>query len=240
MSTFKLISGVVSGLVIRQDEHDFVFNETDKATGAVAATGLAIGGLAGAATGALLSSNDTVDQVDYFLCKIGEHEVRGRFGKVSFTDGDAVQAAALQKNNHFNAYAVVRPNDRSVWMHPHCGRGSVAYKRHTQKILAFCALGVPALLVGAFMIYAMLQSANPFPIWFWFLSFVLITFGSISFFVASRFAQFAKLSDEIFSVLRWPEPESVDLPQRLRDASKSLTIEQRRQYHFYARWVFKY
>jgi hypothetical protein len=108
VSKFELIDGTVSELVVRQDEHDFVFNATDKTSGAVAATGLAIGGLAGAATGAVLSSSETAEQVDYFLCKVGEHSVRGRFGKVTFVDGDIVQIAVQRENNNLQAYAVVR------------------------------------------------------------------------------------------------------------------------------------
>jgi hypothetical protein len=239
MSKFELIDGTVSELVVRQDEHDFVFNATDKTSGAVAATGLAIGGLAGAATGAVLSSSEIAEQVDYFLCKVGEHSVRGRFGKVTFVDGDIVQIAVQRENNNLQAYAVVRPCDQTVWMHPHCGRGSIAFYKYAFKSIFLLSTIAPACLFGMLDIFV---SDNSVGVYAWLLMSLTsaLLCGAILTFVASRFFQFAKLSDDIFASLKWNEPPNIDLPKRLRDASKSFTNEQQRQYHPYARWVFKY
>jgi hypothetical protein len=236
---FKLIRGEVSSLQVRQDKEDFVFTAIDKTAGGVAAAGLAIGALAGAATGALLSAEDTEERVDFFVCMVAGQRTCGRFGKVTFSDGDVVEVVGSPGEECFHAYAVVRPADRTVWMYPHCGRGTTAYKRYsTVAILLLSVLG-PAFIFG---LLDLVGSDNPFDFAFWLESTAIcaLVSAAVLAFTSSRFTKFARLSNDIFTTLRFDKPDEVDLHKRLREASKSLPSSERVNYHPHARWVYKY
>ena len=126
---FQKISGVVANLIITQDEQNFVQTRADQAASGTAAVGLAVGGLAGAATGALLSSSDAADTVDFFTCTVDGQPVWGRFGIVSFKEGECVEVVGENTRQGFEAYAITRPSDRTIWMYPHCSRGTKAHVR---------------------------------------------------------------------------------------------------------------
>jgi hypothetical protein len=240
--TFEVIRGLVTELQVRQDEEDFVFSGGDKVMGGVTAAGLALGGLAGAATGAALSTSDAAERVDFFVCMVGGRAVKGRFGKVSFADGDAVEVVGSVSKEVLDAFAVVRPGDRTVWMHPHCGRGSATYKAYCTRAISLASLFVPAVFVVPLMTYGQIRIGNPIPIWFWLLNFLLLALlvAAVLAFVASRFNKFARLSDDIFAALSFDNPCDVDLPKTLRKASKSFTSLEGMNFHPYARWVYKY
>jgi hypothetical protein len=236
---FEVIGGVVSDLQIQQNEEDFLFSSGDKAAGGISAAGLALAGLSGAATGAALNSDTTAERVDFFACKVGDHLVRGKFGQVSFSNGDTVDVAGLQQCSYFDAYAITRPSDRMIWMYPHCGKGTTAYRR-------FCALWIPAVGFGVLGCLALLfncfvadESAS-----FEFLILLISANGlicSVIFgFVAARFYRFARLSNRIFIALGFDNPTKVDLHKRLRESGKTFSNVERLNYHPHARWVYKY
>jgi len=244
MSThrFEVIRGAVSNLQVRQGEEDFVSGSADKTVGGVAAAGLALDGLAGAATGAALSVGDTSERVDFFVCKVADQTVRGRFGTVGFADGDLVEVVGSLSGGVFDAYAIVRPSDRAIWTHPHCGRGSRAHLRFSARWIGLLAwLVSPVAMAGLMWLAADDANVAP-PLWF----VVTMYFGlgllasAIFVFVASRFTKFARLSDETFAALGFENPTEVDLHKRLREASKAMTNEERLNYHPHARWVYKY
>ena len=236
-----IIRGKVSDLHISLGEEDFVFTNADKSAGAGAAVGLAVGGLAGAATGAVYNSGDAADKLDFFICRVGEELVKGRFGKVSFSDGDTVEVVGLKDANQFNAYAVTRPSDRTIWMYPHCTRGSKAYKKFSIKwILILSFVVMPLFMTLIFSLIAKNHgdtlSWQIFPM---LIPGVLLA-SIIHAFVARRFMKFAHIADDIFESLGFDNPADVDLPKRLRPTIKGLTNQECWSYHPQAGWVFKY
>lgn len=236
-----IIRGVVSQLQMRQAKEEFLFSGSDVAAGRTAAVGLAIDGLAGEATGAALSVGNTAERVDFFVCKVGDRVVKGRFGKVNFANGDSVEVLGSSHGNLLEAYAVTRPSDRTIWMHPHCGRGSSNYKRYCVRAIASLSLGVPAVFVISLMIYSYAQEDSPVPLWFWLLVFVVgaSILAAILTSVAVRFTKFARISDVIFTALGFDKPCDVDLHKRLHEASRTNHLD-RTSFHPYARWVYKY
>lgn len=233
-----LIKGVISELQVRQAEEDFVFTNADKNSGGVAAAVLAIGGLSGAATGALLSSGDTADKVYKFVCKVGDYIVIGRFGEVTFTNGDEVEIAGERRGNHISAYAITRPSSRTIWMHPHCGRGRRAHMIHSIRWIALVSYGVPFFLA---LIDYFVPSPSKGIAFLFLMPFLVGLIVAIVFsFVAARFKRFSFLSSEIFAVFRFENPDEVDLPKQQKVTLKNATNEERLAYHPHARWVYKY
>jgi hypothetical protein len=231
--------GTVADLKTSATSENFVVGQGDRAAGSVAAVGLGAAGLAGAATGAAVSSGDAADKVTAFTCKVGSRSVTGRFGEVTFTDGDQVEVVGTEFDGTFSALAVARPSDRTIWMHPHCSRGTEAYRR-------FCLRWIPALsfLIPVVFVLVMTMISGTREMDFWFFA-TTIASGTVAvavllFLLARKFLHFAKLSDQIFAGLQFGDPKSVDLPRRLSAMSSALTPEDRQRYHPWKRWVYKY
>ena len=236
---FEVIRGMVSDLYISQGEENFLFTNADKTAGGAAAVGLAVGGLAGAATGAIYNSGDAADKLDFFICRVGEEIVKGRFGKVSFADEDAVEVVGLREGSQFNAYAVIRPSDRVIWMYPHCTRGSKAYKKFSLMAIGLVSFVTPAFFFGLFE----LISDRPFigiTAWLAASASGAVICSIVLGFTAWRFMKFAHIADDIFEGLGFDNPSNVDLPKRLKPMIKGLTYQECWVYHPHARWVFKY
>jgi hypothetical protein len=233
------IVGTVADLKTGITSENFVFGSGDRAVGAATAVGLAAAGLAGAATGAAMSSGDAADKVTAFECKVGTQTVKGRFGEVTFAEGDQVEVVGTIFNDELSALAVARPSDKSIWMHPHCSRGTRAYRRFCLRWIPILSIGAPALMVTAATLFS---SENAMPIAF--LAVIVLgsalMFGLILTLVARRFLAFATLSNQIFAGLQFDDPESVDLPERLSIANSELSPEDRQRYHPWKRWVYKY
>ena len=235
----EIIRGKVSDLHISQGEEDFVFTNANKAAGAGAAVGLAVGGLAGAATGAAMSSGDTADAVDFFICKVGEKNVKGQFGTVNFANGDNVEAVGAYSGDQFEVYALTRPADRTIWMYPHSGKGTQAYVRSSLMwIFIICWVILPVVVFCMDFFF----SSRPAPLEVWLIPIpiALLLCSSIFGFTAWRFMKFARISNDIFAALAFENPPSVDLSKRLRAASKDFSNEDRWNYHPHSRWVYKY
>ena len=240
-SRFSLarITGVIADLQTSATSEDFVFGAGDRATGSVAAVGLAAAGLAGAATGAAMSSGDAADKVTAFVCNVGAQRVTGRFGEVTFANGDEVEVVGSIHLERLSALAVRRPSDRTIWMHPHCSRGTRAYLKYCWRWIPAISFLTPALFFSAMTLISGGEDLGP---WF-FLTMILAGATMVAvllLLLARKFFAFAKLSDQIFSGLGFESPESVDLPKRLSLASRDLSPEDRKQFHPWKRWVYKY
>ena len=236
---FRKISGDVANLHVTQDEQDFFQAQATQAVGGAAAIGLAVEGLAGAATSAAISSGSMSERMDFFTCTIGNQNVWGRFGTTSFKDGDYVEAVGQDTPNGFEAYAITRPADRTIWMYPHCSRGSKAHLRHSLKgILLLCWVLNPIFILFVVAI----SNAGWSPWWFWPTAIIGwgFIFSIVLIFVSFKFTNFAVLSNEIFIELGFDNPTEVDLPKRLKLVGKEWLYTESQNYHPCARWVFKY
>lgn len=233
------ITGLVTGLQTSQSSENFVFESGHRAAGSAAAVGLAMGGLAGAATGAAMSSGDAADKVTVFLCQVGDQRVTGRFGEVGFTNDDVVEVVGSVQSHQLHALAVTRPADRTIWMHPHCSRGTKAYKQFCWRWIPALSFLTPTVMFAAANFFSSTESP---PWWFEVISIsaAAVMLGLILFLLAKRFYSFAVLSSEIFASLQFDKPESVDLPKRLSTATKTMPPEDKQRYHPWHRWVYKY
>ena len=111
LTLFSLSSyhSAVTDLKTSSSSENFVFGSGDRVIGGAAAAGLAAAGLAGAATGAAMSSGDAADKVTAFECRVGTQRVKGRFGEVTFADGDQIEVVGTVFKEELSALAVTRP-----------------------------------------------------------------------------------------------------------------------------------
>lgn len=106
------------------------------------------------------------DPVDGFIMEVEGKTVRGSFWRVTFKDGDRVQIIGHEIAGISEAVAVAKPDERIIWMQPHCERGTQAQRNNLLKcscwfilFMYFCALlisvfsdGPPSLVFVTFTI----------------------------------------------------------------------------------------
>ena len=155
-SPLQLISGVVSGLTIHSGEEEFVRSREQQAAGVGAAAGLAVEGLAGAAAGAGLAAASAGDAVEFFSCKVGGQLVEGRFSKASFKDDDqldfVLDISSVTKSPY--VLAARRSRDATLWMVPHCSRGTMAHRGFALRMCWWLVIGFPTFAMSTFLAWA--------------------------------------------------------------------------------------
>ena len=244
--TLIKITGIIDNLQRWDGEENFVMGSGTKAVGGAAAIGAAAAGLAGAAASAAINTSDTEDPVEFFTCTVGDKNIFGRFGIVSFRKGNDVIMAVEEHADYWEAYAVCRPKDRHIWMYPHCSRGIRAhYVVNLIKIFLASAIASQAfmMMMGIFALFMENTTLDDF-LGMWILL-TPSTFG-ISALIGGAciivFAKFGRLSSTIFNALGFKNPNNVDLEKRLKTYLDNHTISdnERRGYSFYSRWVYRY
>ena len=233
------IEGVLTELKTQQAAVDSLKAASDRAAGGLASVGLALEGMAGAGASALLSAGDMADTGVLFTCSVGDKKVLGFFSEASFRTGDVIRVVGTDTADGLSALAIQRTSDATLWMFPHGGRGTVAYRRFCWKWIPALSVLAPMLLFVALQLFAgrgqidlvgLLLAVVP--------SSALA--AAIGFGVARRFTQFAAKTDEALRGLGFKNPESMDLPAISRAACRDLPQEQRLGYYPYAQWIYRY
>ena len=103
--------------------------------------------------GAVFSAQAAIDEgdpVQGFTMQVAGKTVQGSFWKTTFKDGDEVQVIGEERNGIFTAVAVTKPSERTIWMQPHCERGTKASGSSILKKAAFatCTLFLIAPLIA--------------------------------------------------------------------------------------------
>ena len=250
--TLIKITGIIDNLQRWDGEEDFVMGSGTKAVGGAAAISAAAGvtsaaaGLAGAAASAAINTSDTEDPVEFFTCTVGDKNIFGRFGIVSFRKGDDVIMAVEEHADYWEAYAVCRPKSRHIWMYPHCSRGIRAYWSVNGRRILYISLIGPQLIVFLLSLFFFFDHT---PNWDIFLTiWIYITLGLTAFSIAIwgsgmlYLSKSAYLASTIFNALGFNNPNNVDLEKRLKTYLDNHTISdnERRGYSFYSRWVYRY
>jgi len=244
--TLIKITGIIDNLQRWDGEENFVMGSGTKAVGGAAAIGAAAAGLAGAAASAAINTSDTEDPVEFFTCTVGDKNIFGRFGIVSFRKGDDVIMAVEEHADYWEAYAVCRPKDRHIWMYPHCSRGIQAYWENSFKKTLLGGIAFSQFFMAFFGAIIIFHEDARLDKFFniWLVSTptaigITLLIGGI---VAIFLSKFGRLSSTIFKTLGFKNPNNVDLEKRLKTYLDNHTISdnERRGYSFYSRWVYRY
>jgi hypothetical protein len=170
--------------------------------------------------GAVISSQaatDEGDPVEGFAMQVAGKTVRGSFWKVSFQDGDNVQVIGHEHNGVFEAIAVTKPEERIIWMQPHCERGTQSKKKHLLKCSGwFVLLGLFSELILSFFI-------DP-PVWPMLLGLTLAIVVGLIVTVGMSwgdFMNFAREMNAVGTALDLPEPADIDLFKSTKLARKN-------------------
>ena len=166
-----------------------------------------INGLGTEATHAHYLNADEGDPVIGFIMLVAGQSVHGNFWKATFKDGDHVQVIGQERHGIFEAVAVTKPEERIIWMQPHCERGTQSQKRNLLKCSGWAAVFgyTCAVLLGTF---------GDMPLWFMLFGFSIAIPLLLFFTVGLSWKDFMSFSAEMNAVgvaLDLPEPEKIDL-----------------------------
>lgn len=133
MSKLDVIEGVVENLVVVDADVNYLANaEKNSQTAGLVSVLQAAAGSPGAAHSAQ-AANDAGDPVEGYSMSVAGQSVAGSFWKTTFKNGDLVRVIGIKQNSVFLAIAVADPITRTIWMQPHCERGTIEQKKYILK-----------------------------------------------------------------------------------------------------------
>lgn len=134
---YTVISGLISNLQTQAIHVQYLKNikPQQQTASAVAITQAALGD-AGAVFSAQ-AATDEGDPVEGFVMLVADKVVSGNFWKTTFQNGDDVHAIGYEYRGIFQAIAVAKPSERTIWMMPHCERGTISKRKHLFKIIFY-------------------------------------------------------------------------------------------------------
>lgn len=215
-----LIAGVVRELAVQAGEEEFIRSMGQRpAIGGGVAVALAAAELPGAAVSASMAATSAGDAVEFFACRLGEQRISGCFSKVSFKDGDELTVVAQRRPGAQDlAIAARRRQDSTLWMAPHCARGSRAHAGFSLRVFVGVLTALLCVLGGAFGLMDMLSDNRYGPKFtqFWLalvagLSLLMAGYFSIRFYF--QWLPLSRQAEQIFAALGYADPAGVDLPR---------------------------
>ncbi|WP_392562398.1 putative type VI secretion system effector [Orbus sturtevantii] len=220
---YQIITGTLSELEVFDTQAQFF--KSRKLAG-LAPIGLLALGDAAAAAGqlSLADSNEEatayLNSVQYFRGKVGNIVVEGLFCRAFFTDGDQVEVVAEPRNDgSYFAYALRRPIDHRLWLHPNSMKGSKVGNKEafTYALFSFLFLSFCGLITT---IIAVVKGYKTSTLFFWAITsiFTIVTLSTIFFFfMKSGLNKGSKIADKIFATLGYPKPKEVDMEQEFME-----------------------
>ncbi|PHV09631.1 putative type VI secretion system effector [Chitinimonas sp. BJB300] len=208
------LTGSITGYSCRRESASFVFTESDQTKMGVIAIGAAMAGLGGQAISTAANATSMEEEADYVQFSLNGQPVKGWVWRSPFKNGDEVEVAAEWQGDHFEAFGIARPKDKTIALYPHSSRGM---RKHTYNAAKWWLIGTAfVLMVGALMCWFVTEDLEEY------LKFMrvifsktavvmIIIFGVMTFFLARKWLPFVRLAEKVFRALDWPNPSNVDL-----------------------------
>ncbi|WP_392553309.1 putative type VI secretion system effector [Orbus wheelerorum] len=220
---YQIITGTLTELEVFDTQAQFF--KSRKLAGLPAIGLLALGDAAAAASQlSLADSNEEatayLNSVQYFRCKVGDLVVEGVFCRAFFTNGDQVEVVVEPRDDgSYFAYALRRPIDHRLWLHPFSMKGSKVgdkeafrYAFFSFLFLSFCGI--------IFTIIAAVKGYRLSTLFFWAITSICTIFTLsiiFFFFMKSGLSKGSKIADKIFATLGYPKPKEVDMEQEIME-----------------------
>lgn len=240
--TLALVRGNLSRLQIEDTEENFVSTAGTGVAAGAAMLGLSAAGLGGAATGALHASSGGNDDVQTFIGVVDGKRIAGKFSKVWFADGDYLECAGeLQADGSYIVFAVRRPSDQTLWMFPHCSRGSKTHWRFAMKMSAISAVLLTSFLIVILMFYygfALWNNEDSYDgvVVFTIMGIVLSVYCTLK--IAIKWKPFIAIAESVFAAFGYADPAEVDMEQQDTAFRKNLAPGMNQP--LYVPWVYRY
>ncbi len=229
MSLQKL-SGTIENLKCKRLQANFVFVASSKSVMGVTALAAGLAGLSGQAIALAQNADSLEEEANYLEFNLGGHPVKGWVWHNPFKNGDHVEIAAEWINDHFEAYAITRPANRTIALYPHCSRGTMPHIATAAKwwfglstsILAVCYIII--FIIGMFMNditldelihFIFIQTGPTVALFFY------IFAGLFTIVQANKWMKFVKIAERSFETLGFENPKEIDLVKRSKEYLKT-------------------
>ncbi len=208
----KKLTGTIRNLKVTRDSASFLFTRSDQIKMGIVAIGAAVAGLGGPAIAIASNASAMEEDADYLEFDLDGQPVKGWVWRnPPFRNGDIVDVAAQFVGDHWEAYGVARPSDRTVALYPHCSRGRL---RHYFNAIKSWILSGGGFIVFIGIPFYYLTSEGKFfdipEIWFGLLGLMLF-FGAMTFSLSRRWMPFVLVAEQVFRVLGLSNPSGIDL-----------------------------
>ncbi|WP_076981678.1 putative type VI secretion system effector [Burkholderia pseudomallei] len=222
-SRVVVLRGTVSNFSKERATGDFLLSDADRSTAGLTAVAAALAGSGGAI--GLASLAGTKEEADKVAFELDGKKVTGWLMWSPFKNGDEVEVAAeLMRDGTYRAFAVLKPNDRTIALYPHCSRGRIAHYKNSIKWLM---IAFSFVFLGSCGVMAIIFFANRDGDWKGFAELMgrggligFVFYAVIAFNISRKFMPFVKMAEGIFQALEWRDVKKVDLPARSRAAKK--------------------
>ena len=208
----RKLTAAIRDLKVTRESASFVFMRSDQVKMGVVAIAAAAAGLGGPAIAIASNASAVEEDADYLEFYLDDQPVKGWVWRnPPFRNGDIVDVAAQFVGDHWEAYGVARPSDRTVALYPHCSRGRL---RHYFNAIKSWILWGGGFIVFIGVPFFYLTSEGKFfdipEIWFGLLGLMLF-FGAVTFSLSRRWMPFVVVAEQVFRVLGLSNPSGIDL-----------------------------
>lgn len=98
----------------------------------VIAVAAALAGLGGQAIAVANNAHSVEEEADYVQFGLNGSVVQGWVWRSPFSEGDEVHVAAQWIGDHYEAFGIARPADKTIALYPHCSRSKT---RHVKNLI---------------------------------------------------------------------------------------------------------
>ncbi|WP_294953928.1 hypothetical protein [uncultured Gilliamella sp.] len=158
---------------------------------------------------------DTPNIEQYYRFKLGDKLIEGVCSRVAFADGDYVEVVVdpIDGGSYF-AYALRRPADHIIWMHPYATEGTAASienpKIRTPLTVKVMGLGAIAICILGF-IQAYLQSSLVLLLLFCIFAVAIVIPLKIFSGIKKQANEGSPIADRIYTTLGYHNPKQFDI-----------------------------
>ena len=218
LATPVVLRGVVRSLEVIETTVDAFQSEMLRTKTGAAGAVAAAAGLSGIAAGMVAMSMDEMREGAFGVSfEVDGKLVRGVLWNCFFQEGDEVEVVAEDMGDHWSAFAVARPSDRTIALFPHVVSGTIAHF----KTSFFIWLKFSLVLILSTLIFAsgvVFFFGEEVSSWIT-LSTVLVgggvmaslMFAIIGFNISRKYLPFVRIAESVFTALGWQDVKRINL-----------------------------
>ena len=210
--TARKLSGTIRDLKATRESASFVFARSDRVKMGVVAIAAAAAGLGGPAIATASNASALEEDADYLEFDLDGQLVKGWVWRnPPFRNGDVVDVAAQFVGDHWEAFGIARPSDRTVALYPHCSRGRTRHYLNAIKWWIFGGGGL-VLFAGVPLFYSVAgDELFKYREYWGALIGLMLFIGLVTFSLTRQWLPFVRVAEKVFQVLELPHPSRIDL-----------------------------
>ncbi|MCB4359495.1 putative type VI secretion system effector [Quatrionicoccus australiensis] len=216
------LSGTIRNLKVARDTASFVFTESDQSKMGVIAIAAALADMGGQAMSTASNAGAMEEEADYLEFDLDGKPVKGWVWRNPFREGDVVEVAAKNADDHWEAYGVARPNDRTVALYPHCSRGARSHMANSIKWWMKGGAGFLLFIQIPIFLFIFGPKLFQYKELYFSITGLMLFFALMAWSLTRKWMPFVRLAEKVFRALDLPDPSNIDLVK----SSKAQRTEQ--------------